>query len=162
MYVKLTPKQKAFCQYYIQSENATEAAIKAGYSKKTVKENAVWLVRHLMNKHDIPIGNVVQRNKWSGKNCPRRLRASGWSAFINLIKSNPTAVAPLKDLEMYDLSYLKDYKLVGIRSSKHPNEIRDKVTWAMEANANCVLLLKRDFDLRILQKALNEMYPKVK
>ena len=34
---KLTPKQKAFCDYYIITMNATEAAIKAGYSKKTAK-----------------------------------------------------------------------------------------------------------------------------
>jgi N-acetylmuramoyl-L-alanine amidase len=123
------------------------------------KENVAWLVRHLMSKHNIPIGNVVQHNKWSGKNCPRRLRASGWSSFINLIKSNPTAVTAPKTAEnMYDLSYLKDYELIGIRSSKHPNEIHEKVTWAMEANANCVLLLKRGYDLRGLQKALNEMY----
>ena len=32
---KLTPKQKAFADYYIQTGNATESAIKAGYSKKT-------------------------------------------------------------------------------------------------------------------------------
>ncbi|WP_342399602.1 terminase small subunit [Weizmannia sp. FSL W8-0676] len=32
---KLTPKQKAFADYYIELGNATEAAIKAGYSKKT-------------------------------------------------------------------------------------------------------------------------------
>jgi phage terminase small subunit len=32
---KLTPKQKAFADYYIKTGNATEAAIKAGYSKKT-------------------------------------------------------------------------------------------------------------------------------
>lgn len=34
---KLTPKQQAFCDYYIELGNATEAAIKAGYSKKTAK-----------------------------------------------------------------------------------------------------------------------------
>lgn len=33
--MKLTVKQKAFADYYIQLGNATEAAIKAGYSKKT-------------------------------------------------------------------------------------------------------------------------------
>ena len=33
--MKLTPKQQAFCDYYIASGNATEAAIKAGYSKST-------------------------------------------------------------------------------------------------------------------------------
>ena len=36
--MKLTVKQKAFADYYIQLGNATEAAIKAGYSKKTAAE----------------------------------------------------------------------------------------------------------------------------
>ena len=36
--MKLTVKQKAFADYYIELGNATEAAIKAGYSKKTAKE----------------------------------------------------------------------------------------------------------------------------
>ncbi len=31
----LTPKQKAFADYYIETANATEAAKKAGYSEKT-------------------------------------------------------------------------------------------------------------------------------
>ncbi|WP_044639698.1 terminase small subunit [Risungbinella massiliensis] len=35
---KLTSKQKAFCDYYIETGNAAESAIKAGYSKKTAKE----------------------------------------------------------------------------------------------------------------------------
>lgn len=34
----LTPKQKAFADYYIETGNATEAARRAGYSKKTAKE----------------------------------------------------------------------------------------------------------------------------
>ena len=33
--MKLTEKQKRFCDYYIESGNISEAAIKAGYSKKT-------------------------------------------------------------------------------------------------------------------------------
>ena len=35
--MKLTPKQKKFCEYYIQSGNATDAARKAGYSLKTAE-----------------------------------------------------------------------------------------------------------------------------
>lgn len=35
---KLTEKQKAFADYYIESLNATESAIKAGYSEKTASE----------------------------------------------------------------------------------------------------------------------------
>ena len=35
---KLTPKQTAFCQEYVLDLNATQAAIRAGYSKKTANE----------------------------------------------------------------------------------------------------------------------------
>lgn len=33
--LKLTKKQKLFCEYYKSTHNATDSAIKAGYSKKT-------------------------------------------------------------------------------------------------------------------------------
>ncbi|MEN3133293.1 MULTISPECIES: terminase small subunit [Bacillus cereus group] len=36
--MRLTPKQQAFCDYYIETGNATEAAKKAGYSEKTAKD----------------------------------------------------------------------------------------------------------------------------
>ena len=35
--MKLTEKQKRFADYYIETGNITEAAIKAGYSKKTAR-----------------------------------------------------------------------------------------------------------------------------
>lgn len=35
---KLTEKQKRFADYYIETGNATESAIQAGYSKRTAKE----------------------------------------------------------------------------------------------------------------------------
>lgn len=35
--MELTPKQKAFADYYIKCGNATEAAKKAGYSEKTAR-----------------------------------------------------------------------------------------------------------------------------
>lgn len=33
----MSEKQKAFCDYYIETLNATEAAVRAGYSKKTAR-----------------------------------------------------------------------------------------------------------------------------
>lgn len=41
---KLTPKQKAFADYFIELGNAEQAAIKAGYSKKYARGNAHKLV----------------------------------------------------------------------------------------------------------------------
>lgn len=41
---KLTPKQKAFVNEYLVDLNATQAAIRAGYSKKTASRQAVELL----------------------------------------------------------------------------------------------------------------------
>ena len=52
--------------------------------------NTIELVKHLMNKHNIPIKNVVQHNKWSGKDCPSNIRSGkpiSWGGFINMIKN---------------------------------------------------------------------------
>ena len=35
--MKLNARQKAFCEYYVASGNATEAAIKAGYKEKNAR-----------------------------------------------------------------------------------------------------------------------------
>ena len=36
--IKLSPKQKIFCEEYAKTKNATQSAINAGYSKHTAKE----------------------------------------------------------------------------------------------------------------------------
>ncbi|MBD8026437.1 terminase small subunit [Ureibacillus sp. Re31] len=41
---KLTPKQQAFVDFYIETGNATEAYIKAGYNKKGARANAARLI----------------------------------------------------------------------------------------------------------------------
>ncbi len=198
---------------------SVEICVNSDGNFEKAKQNAIWLVQYLMDKHNISITNVVQHNKWSGKNCPRKLRASGWNEFLNQIKAgasnyrrilkitNPymtgedvrkvqqrlsitadgvygpdTANAVIQfqmshklvsdgivgeetwnalfpPATMYDLSYLKDEALVAIISSSYPNKITEKVEWAMGARADCVLLVKRGFDLRKLQEALNKLYP---
>ena len=47
--VKLTIKQQRFCDEYLIDLNATQAAIRAGYSKKTARQTAA----ENMAKHDI-------------------------------------------------------------------------------------------------------------
>uniref|UniRef100_UPI00262EE36B peptidoglycan recognition protein family protein n=1 Tax=Dysosmobacter sp. TaxID=2591382 RepID=UPI00262EE36B len=50
------------------------------------KANAAALVRLLMQRHGIPLANVVQHNHWNGKDCPKTIRATagGWEAFLTL------------------------------------------------------------------------------
>lgn len=63
-----------------------------GDYKKSVS-NAAEVTKHLMKQLNIPLCNVVQHNKWSGKNCPRYLRSGEkgikWDDFINSLKEVP-------------------------------------------------------------------------
>src|SRR5699024_3699592 len=57
--------------------------------------------KQIMKQENISINNVVQHNKWSGKNCPKNLRKSGWDDFINALKGEekppkPKPVKPTK------------------------------------------------------------------
>lgn len=53
--------------------------------------NAAELVRKIMKDEGIPLSNVVQHNKWSGKNCPENIRkgAKGitWARFKSLVQN---------------------------------------------------------------------------
>lgn len=50
--IDLTPKQKAFADYYIQSGNATEAAVKAGYNEKTARQTGYEnLTKHYIKSY---------------------------------------------------------------------------------------------------------------
>lgn len=48
-------------------------------------DNAAELTAALMKKYGVPVGNVVQHNHWSGKDCPRRIRRGepyDWTTFL--------------------------------------------------------------------------------
>ena len=47
MSANLTPKQRAFVEFYLIDLNATQAAIRAGYSKKTAKQQASRLLTNV-------------------------------------------------------------------------------------------------------------------
>lgn len=51
--MKLTPKQKAFADYFIELGNATQSAIKSGYSKKYANTNANKLLQNTTIKNYI-------------------------------------------------------------------------------------------------------------
>lgn len=55
------------------------------------KANAAALVRLLMAEHGIPLANVVQHNRWNGKNCPAAIRATpgAWEELLALCGETP-------------------------------------------------------------------------
>lgn len=75
-----------------RSSIGIEICVNEGGDFEAAKRNAAALVRLLMAEHKIPIANVVQHNRWSGKNCPATIRATpgGWAAFVALCECKET------------------------------------------------------------------------
>jgi len=82
-----------------------EVCVNADGDFKQAVKNAADLVRHIMNEENIPLRNVVQHNKWSGKDCPRYLRNGSrgisWHRFISMVDGASVASNP----SIYHLEY---------------------------------------------------------
>lgn len=63
-------------------------------------ENAAALTRQIMADEGISIGNVVQHNHWSGKNCPTNLRNGSkgvnWADFKKMVGNKNAKPSPSK------------------------------------------------------------------
>lgn len=56
---------------------------------RVATDNAAELTARLMHDWGIPLFNVVQHNKWSGKDCPRRIRKGEpytWATFVEKVQ----------------------------------------------------------------------------
>lgn len=65
-------------------------------------QNAADVVAKIMKDENIPLTNVVQHNRWSGKNCPSRLRSGSfgvnWDKFKSMVaKSSGATTTTQKD-----------------------------------------------------------------
>lgn len=52
-------------------------------------DNAAELTCALCARYGIPLCNVVQHNRWNGKDCPQKIRSGalgGWDAFISRVE----------------------------------------------------------------------------
>lgn len=98
------------------SSIAVEICVNADGDFGKAKANAVELIRHLMDKHHIPIERVVPHKKWSGKNCPRNILKSGWNIFIAQVKGGATvSYLPFDGVTLKDGSDGCNVKLVQLK-----------------------------------------------
>lgn len=78
----MTAKQKTFCDEYLIDLNATQAAIRAGYSPKT----AYSIGNELLNKPDVRTHidkSLAERSKRTGVNADRVIQELAKLAFVN-------------------------------------------------------------------------------
>ncbi len=87
---------------------AVEICVNSDGDFEKAKSNAIWLIRQLMSKHNIPIDRVVPHQHWSGKNCPRHI-LTYWDSFVQQIKG--ASVSP-------SIQYIEDNVLPIAKGAK--------------------------------------------
>lgn len=80
--VALTAKQKRFVEEYLIDLNATQAAIRAGYSSKTAQEQSSRLLSNVMVQETIAKA-MAERSKRTGINQDRVIQELARIAFVN-------------------------------------------------------------------------------
>ncbi len=78
----MTDKQKRFCEEYLIDLNATQAAIRAGYSPKAAKEQGARLLTNVNIRARIDEALAV-RSCRTGVNADRVIRELARIAFVN-------------------------------------------------------------------------------
>ena len=79
---KLTEKQKRFAEEYLVDLNATQAAIRAGYSPDTANEQGSRLLANVNIKNTVN-KMIAERSRRTGINADRVIREIAKIAFVN-------------------------------------------------------------------------------
>ena len=80
---KLTAKQQRFCDEYLIDLNATQAAIRAGYSPRTAEQAASRLLT-IVKVSDEIAREMAERTKRTGINQDRVVKELAKLAFVNI------------------------------------------------------------------------------
>ena len=146
----MTDKQKIFCQEYLIDLNATQAAIRAGYSVKTAQEQSSRLLSNVMVQREIE-RLKAERSRRTGITADRVLQELARIGFVNPMDVIDSAIASVKvkiiptkdgngierEVKLHDK--VKALELMG----KHLGMFTDKV----DLNANLPVILSGDDDL---------------
>lgn len=111
---KLTAKQKKFVEEYLIDLNATQAAIRAGYSPDTANEIGSQNLAKLSIKNEIDKA-IAERSRRTGINQDRVLRELAKIAFVNpgdVINLNQATVK--SDAKEEDLAAIASVKIKNI------------------------------------------------
>lgn len=145
----MTAKQERFVQEYLIDLNATQAAIRAGYSPKTAQEQSARLLSKVMIQAAISKAQA-ERSRRTGNNQDRVIRELAKVAFLNpvdvidmddatiqgeanrddtaciasvKVKTIPTDDGPITEREVKTYDKLKALELLG----KHLGMFTDKL-----------------------------------
>lgn len=107
----MTEKQKRFCEEYLVDLNATQAAIRAGYSPKTANEQASRLLTNVSLRAHIDEA-LAARSRRTGVNADRVIRELARVAFLNATDViDPKNATVLEDASADDIAAIASVKV---------------------------------------------------
>lgn len=117
----MTPKQERFCEEYLIDLNATQAAIRAGYSKKTAKEQASRLLTNVNVQEKLQEGRA-KLTKASEITAEMMLQRCGEIAFSNIgtffdVTPDGYAMVNLAKCTPYELSLIESIECTEVVES---------------------------------------------
>jgi len=115
----LTAKQKKFIEEYLIDLNATQAAIRAGYSPNTAQEQSSRLLSNVMVKNEIDKA-MAERSRRTGISQDRVLRELAKIAFVN-----PNDVINFSDATVKMTSEENLAAIASVKVKKIPGEYGD-------------------------------------
>ena len=146
---KLTPKQRLFVAEYLIDLNATQAAIRAGYSKKTAGSQGERLLKNveIMNavqlamakraeKVEINAEWVLQKAKEVFERCMQEIPVEVWDkeqqCYVETGEYKFEAAAANKALEIIGKhvsvqAFITNLKLEGKIEHEHTHEIKESI-----------------------------------
>lgn len=123
MSAKLTPKQEAFVREYLVDLNATQAAIRAGYSEKTAEQQGYQLLQH-------PLVSLAVKEAMD-KRAERTEITADW-----VLKGIKDLVQTCLDKNEFTTA-MRGYELLGKHHGLFPNKmdvtVKDEISAILES-----------------------------
>ena len=120
----MTKKQKRFCEEYLIDLNATQAAIRAGYSPETANEQGARLLVNVSISKAIKHA-MAERSKRTGVNAERVVQELAKIAFVNAADVIDAGDATLKEnAAPEDLAAVQSVKVKTFGEDGVEREIR--------------------------------------
>ena len=151
----LNPKQQRFCEEYMIDLNATQAAIRAGYSVKTAQEQGARLLSNVMVSREIERLQAVQSRR-TGITADRVIRELAKIAFVDpdrvINADDGTIKADATDEDKAAIQGVKVKRSSSMNGDSFENEVRlyDK-TKALELLGKHLGLFTDKVDLNMTQ-----------
>lgn len=125
----MTDKQARFCEEYMIDLNATQAAIRAGYSPKTAQEQSARLLSNVMVQNRLAQLQAEQSRR-TGVSADRVVRELAKIAFANASDTIDPETASVKlDASRDDLAAIQSIKVksFGEDGLEHEVKLADKL-----------------------------------